>query len=1362
MRAFLHRALAIALAIAGFSLWSTVETKAQKPAWIIGDHVIDFRQASSGTISDFPLPQPTDVAAPLRYDGQVASKSQYVQLDDRGEVLFFLIDGAIYDRKGYLIADNDPTGIPDPDNCSECVPIGSSEVAVIQVPGDCSKFYIFTTHYVTSITAPWTLYVSVLDLAAQNPYFTGDLGKKGVLMDETMLDNAGIDLISTYYPIGGDRQVLWVLNDPNYPIDYLPEHTYSGCNGALHMEAVDGSDTEEKFFLVTTGAHIARWRVLDTGLEYLGSDATTCSLGDVPDNSECQRTAKGDLEVWRSGDNLKVAQTAYDYDPIADMFYYRIVHHAYTWSGSDLVLTASDETVVLDTDDLPYDGNANLITQPGIGGLEFSPNGDWLYFTLSHPGPIGQQFGFVVMSDYSVGFYPVDFYDFVDTEIEINASDVTGSAIYLCGYDPVAQTHRLGRWTWPDNGYASPSTYWQDDVYTLPGITNLNAQLPGDEVYHLEMNQTANDQSDQRLASGGCCEAVFAMTSESDYTATTGSQTWTAAFNPFGTDEIVRFAGELVIPDGATVTIEDMTFEFGPDAAVIIEPGGYLYNNGSTFTSACSGRWRGVEVQGNSSLPQLPYSNQGRFRLLNAVVENAEVGALAATRTSGGGLDPAGYRGVVQATNTTWRNNVVDAQIIIAPSISPTPPYNASRFYYCDFVTNEDWPDAFVPYAHAWLRGCGVVVFDHCKFRNTNSSFVGADRGFGIFSSGSAGPRVIGNNAPLVSYMEGLWCGVAIGRHRGYWVKGMNLRDNTYGIVDLGPTMGEVTDNVFDIPEWDELGPSPVGLMLYQTNSYVVENNIFESTAINANAGVVFWGPMETTNRIYNNTFQDLSLGTFVIGDHQDEQNANVTGLEILCGDYTDNRVDYGMGPGAYIGGSQGEQFNALNLAGNRFFSDPDCSTSFDMAFGPGIPSNSFFTYNRHTDSDCDVICEDPAHMTDVEASPDAFDKPLHCADSFSEEEEIDIDVVSAMRKSKKAALLSSLAQYREIVDHGATPSVLNSIAQSSSSMPSYSLRDILVEHHPLSDTALEAVVDRTDPMESWHVAQVFVQNAPVRRNIVNRLPSSGLVSTYQMSLIDYAQENGPTGMKDLLEAEIHEESRDHYAAYTNCLRYWSNDTLEATAGDSLRALLLDGVGTGGRFVRIEQYVEAGDYASAQDSLDTLVTYSTRRTDYAELRNYVNLMEATHNGDSASVYELEVLAQLATEGNPGAGLAWDVLLTRDHWRALPQFEMPNEWKSYTQLPDPRNSIALEPVLQVQPNPTSARLWITFGTQVQADRVHVHNAQGQLVWHQTLADRTGIVELNVKDWSNGLYLATLLFEGMPVGETKFTVAGSEQR
>ena len=71
--------------------------------------------AGDGQVPVGSLPQPPGTD-PNYYHGQPPRYSMNVQYDGYGRLLFFVIDGAIYDHEGFLIADNRLTA-----NCQECL-----------------------------------------------------------------------------------------------------------------------------------------------------------------------------------------------------------------------------------------------------------------------------------------------------------------------------------------------------------------------------------------------------------------------------------------------------------------------------------------------------------------------------------------------------------------------------------------------------------------------------------------------------------------------------------------------------------------------------------------------------------------------------------------------------------------------------------------------------------------------------------------------------------------------------------------------------------------------------------------------------------------------------------------------------------------------------------------------------------------------------------------------------------------------------------------------------------------------------------------------------------------------------------------
>jgi hypothetical protein len=159
-----------------FCLSFVVSVSSQSPLWIYGNKLIHFSETGITTSN---LPQP-GVELDLHYTGQIPTRGQNCQFDNQGNLLFFIIDGNIYDREGYIIAPYSEFAIENGYPIMSCY---SDDIAITNVPGYCNKFYLFyTVHDLQSSSQAYS-YCSILDLEAQNPFFPDMPNRKGSLIN---------------------------------------------------------------------------------------------------------------------------------------------------------------------------------------------------------------------------------------------------------------------------------------------------------------------------------------------------------------------------------------------------------------------------------------------------------------------------------------------------------------------------------------------------------------------------------------------------------------------------------------------------------------------------------------------------------------------------------------------------------------------------------------------------------------------------------------------------------------------------------------------------------------------------------------------------------------------------------------------------------------------------------------------------------------------------------------------------------------------------------------------------------------------------------------------------------------------------
>jgi hypothetical protein len=163
----------------------SVETKAQDQLqnWGITSKFIDFDPTFS--VSNLLTP-----GGGSNYTGSKATYAQTSYHDPLGNLMFFIVDGKIYDNRGYYI-DNLGTGLN-----TEIIAVPAKE------DGYCGDYYLFYGQSNTSTL----VYYAFLDMDAQNPNFSSDPTKKG--------DVTGTGSIGISYTNGNCRALMLAITPP--------------------------------------------------------------------------------------------------------------------------------------------------------------------------------------------------------------------------------------------------------------------------------------------------------------------------------------------------------------------------------------------------------------------------------------------------------------------------------------------------------------------------------------------------------------------------------------------------------------------------------------------------------------------------------------------------------------------------------------------------------------------------------------------------------------------------------------------------------------------------------------------------------------------------------------------------------------------------------------------------------------------------------------------------------------------------------------------------------------------------------------------------------------------------------------------
>lgn len=835
-------------------------------------------------------------------------------------------------------------------------------------------------------------------------------------------------------------------------------------------------------------------------------------------------------------------------------------------------------------------------------------------------------------------------------------------------------------------------------------------------------------------------------------------------------DFAIKMYQDIVVKAGATLTIA-CEVRMPIDGRIIVEPGAHLVIDGGVVTKAHNERWWGIEVQGQSGLPQYTM-NQGVLDVKNdGVIEFATTGAFAAT-TDGlpGDWSSEGFGGIIRGTDGIFRNNIIDVQIPRYHWITGGGSENGNRcrFTRCSFITDGAWPmDDQTPYTHAWLWDINSRynnTFIHCRFANEAPQlFDLGQRGWGILGY-DAGFNVEGNLDPAVSVFEDLTTGVvasAGSAGQTYRVNEMVFTNNWYGILDLGSTDFRITKNQFEL--YDAEGPDELGVGVFLDGSerYTVEQNTFDGPSSLFDYGIYFDGNTLENDQIMDNVFNDLLIGTVVNDKHAGEIIPGVeSGLQIRCGDYTANYIDEAVFLDATYRDPQGFDDDIAHLAGNRFYTT-GCGGSHDLWIDPdNDPVELQVAYYHHDQSlapDCTPECAQTGLPADLFIDPFPsfpgvdFNKEDHCVGVLDQTSGGGHVIADVAYRSKLMELHAAIDMFRGQVDQGEKVDLLQAINQNAPWLPSYSLRDMLLLHHPLSDEVMRASLKRVEPMDPWHLTQIFIDNSPLEKNFRVEVEQSGVLSPFFLAVLSQFDHGMST--RRALAMEVGRRAEEKARLQHQLLEILAMDTVIPDPTDSITMVFAnDGTGRAA-WHQYRHLVRAGDYPAAAELEEEI---SRDPLSAVELDLGVLAKEVDGDWSTVDPQQQEHLLNLASRALPGSERAWAIGLLLGLKADLPPAEHPDLNRSSLAPTEHDSPWYGKPLLGAYPNPARDQVRFVFPPGSEGALLRVFDPMGREVLRKRTEVANGLIELPLKGASSGIYLARLEREGFNFGEVRFTV------
>ncbi len=346
-------------------------------------------------------------------------------------------------------------------------------------------------------------------------------------------------------------------------------------------------------------------------------------------------------------------------------------------------------------------------------------------------------------------------------------------------------------------------------------------------------------------------------------------------------------AGDLILEPGAVLTIL-CTIKMKSQTKIVVKRGARLIIDQGKITSACSETWRGIEVWGNTTLGQIPPSNQGWVRVINGgSIQKAAMGIYTNRTNEESGRWVPGYTGgIVQATEAKFINNVQAVQFF------PYDNFNSlSSFTNCEFVTDSNRYDGQTDAYFVTIIGLKGIVFTACRFLNQSGQQYEQS---GIRSMNSY-IKIQGKCLDLFDpcsnreygTFEGLKYGVyatASSPTRYTHITHTEFINNFRGLYLGGITSAWVTSNRFFI-NTPFVNTGGYGMYLDGCTGYWVEDNVFNHVGANPTGiGLIVHNSGTDPNEIYRNRFEKLEMGISAQGINRNPTTG--IGLQILCNDF--------------------------------------------------------------------------------------------------------------------------------------------------------------------------------------------------------------------------------------------------------------------------------------------------------------------------------------------------------------------------------------------------------------------------------------------------------------------------------------------
>ncbi len=871
------------------------------------------------------------------------------------------------------------------------------------------------------------------------------------------------------------------------------------------------------------------------------------------------------------------------------------------------------------------------------------------------------------------------------------------------------------------------------------------------------------------------------------------------------TDEIINQpvpnCGDIVVNNGATLTINNTVIEMAEDKTITVLRGGKLLLNNSTIKGYCQSMWEGIIIDGNNFSHQLS-NDQAYLQSNSSTIEDALIAVKSIDlnypdQTKGGGR--------INAVNTTFKNNQIAVKFLPYVHFDLLFDENLSTFKKCNFITDAPLvrmplkPIAFVQSES--IYGLNILG---CKFENTNVECNGYTyEGIGIdakmsdiiveeYCSATLSPGGTCPAADLTpSVFSYLKFGIkAVGSNEKFSVKHTTFTENLRGLYMDEINNFNVISNTFYLPNYYSASSTPpvydgsheqYGAYL---NSCIVnyhfENNLFSFNPNNPASGIGFIGLYinnsdKSFKLIYNNTFNFLQYGIVALGYNRPQNVLGYDGgLKIKCNDFIDcdNNIvtvnDPNLTNPQGIGYYQGHPNPILTTqpAGNTFKTTANSNSGSTYFYN----ETSQINYTSHNDAITRPIEAAQLGFTTKFQSNQIFNKAISCPTTPG------ILPLNPINVSMMYSLLSSAQQQLNsarliltIWTDGGNTEALKQAVDLALPYEAYDLYNNLISKSPyLSEEVLIKAIENEDVLAPLLLKMVLLANPQSGKSDRIMQALYNRINPFPQEWIDEIK-NGSNFITPMeqLQGEVDYCAMERQLAFNNLKSSYLLDSSEEYA-DSLYTLLK-------RENRFETDIELLYFYSnnknfeASEEIVQLIPekydVSGELADFWEstLEIYAIIKELKSNDKEISEMDdnfREILRRIINENKSTAVAAARTLLLMGDADfvyqepiILPIIESQNKAVNAEKQKSPEKLN-----LSVYPNPAHdfATLNYAVTEPINGLQLMVCDAMGKTVYSKMLNNTKDQLLINLKEYAKGNYIASIFNNGKTIKSCKFVI------